>query len=140
MRISLLVPLLLAAACSQDPYIAQLSGNWSGDATNANDVTVKASAQFRYDEEADEARPFSGSLDIGGWIYVVDQASSDNQGATVDLVLNTEARACTIDATVEEDGATSTMQATYTIDLCYAQAKGQDPKNCTETGTLTLTK
>lgn len=136
MRTIAVISLTMAIGCGQDPYIAQLQGNWVGTAVNADNITVEATAQFRYDEEADPDRPFSGTLDLGGWIYVVDGATSDNKGAIVDMLLNTEARACTIEATVDEDS----MEASYTVDLCYAQVEQQDPALCNETGTLTLTK
>lgn len=136
MRTIALVSLTMAIGCGRDPYIADLAGNWTGSAVNADGITVVAEAQFRYDKEANKDRPFSGSLDIGGWIYEVRSASSDNKTANLSLLLNTEARACTLDATVEENK----MEATYAIDLCYAQAKGQDPALCSETGTLSLTK
>ncbi|MEO0600829.1 MAG: hypothetical protein AAF211_05295 [Myxococcota bacterium] len=136
MRTIALISLTMAIGCGQDPYIANLSGNWVGTAVNAENITVEAEAQFRYDEEADPDRPFQGSLVIGGWIYEVSAATSDNKGASVELILNTEARACSIEATVDED----TMDASYSIDLCYAQNEVQDPALCAETGTLTLTK
>ncbi|MEN0061884.1 MAG: hypothetical protein AAGA48_07005 [Myxococcota bacterium] len=132
MRAFAVFSLILAIGCGQDPYIATLQGNWTGTATDANNIQVPAEAQFRYDGEAD--RPFSGTLDIGGWIYLVNAAASDNASASVNLILNTEARACDLQATVEENS----MDATYSIDLCYAQGEGQ--KNCIETGSLTLTK
>lgn len=136
MRTIAVISLVLATACGPDPYIADLAGNWVGTAVNADGITVVANAQFKYDKETDPDRPFSGQLDLGEWIYYVNSATSDKESAQVKLVLNTEARAVTIDATVED----TTMQANYVVDLCYAQAKGQDPALCTENGTLTLTK
>ncbi len=134
MRTIAVISLTMAIGCGGDPYISNLQGNWIGTAVNAENITVEASAQFQYDEEAE--RPFQGQLTIGGWIYEVSSAASDNDGATVDLVLNTQARACTLEATVDEN----TMDASYTLDLCYADPEQNDPALCTETGTLTLSK
>lgn len=133
MRTFAVFSMMMAFGC-QDPYIADLAGNWVGTATGPNGQFPSA-AQFRYDAEED--RPFSGTLDIGGWIYDVSAANSDNNSATVDLILNTQARACTIVAEVENENE---MTGSYEINLCYAQATIPDPVACTETGTINLIK
>jgi len=134
MRICVLAALTLAVGCGRDPYVARLAGDWIGTA-DGDAGTRDATAHFDYDELAE--RPLSGTLELGdGWVYVVAEARSDNRAATVQLVLETGARACTIDATVDGD----TIEATYAIDLCHAAAEGHDLTNCAEAGILTLTK
>ncbi|MEZ4236468.1 MAG: hypothetical protein R3F59_09975 [Myxococcota bacterium] len=75
--------LLLGSACSKYYYVELLDGKWVGVATDGQGGEHPMYAEFKFDEEADQQ--FTGTVDLDGWIYLVEGATSDKKAADIEL-------------------------------------------------------
>lgn len=76
----------LAAGCKKYPYVALLDGVWTGNANDASGNTFPMTTDFEYDEEEGEDGKFTGTVDVGGYVFEVDGVSSDKEAADMTLV------------------------------------------------------
>ncbi|HHO51077.1 MAG TPA: hypothetical protein ENK18_09460 [Deltaproteobacteria bacterium] len=139
-RLLLTLLCVMATGCSKSTYISLVDGSWTGNATGADGVPQLLTTNFTFNEDQGEQGFLVGDADLGGWIYYVDQAQSDNKYAQVGMILNTAARYLNlIDVVVEED----TMTGSYEVNICWSEA-GPTANTagvvCTQPGTFSLNR
>ncbi|MBX2800401.1 MAG: hypothetical protein KTR31_22165 [Myxococcales bacterium] len=133
-----LLPAMLAlplVGCS-NYLVQQLDGVWAGTATDQTNTPVVMTADFTWD---DEEQLLGGQVDIGGWIYLVYAANSDNEYANVEMWLNTAARKVDLNKVGVDKEA---MGGEYVVNTCWSEG-GQtldDPALCLQTGSFDLEK
>ena len=110
---------LLAVGCSKYPYVQLLDGVWTGNANDASGNTFPMINDFTYDDKDGEDGSIYGTVDIGGYVFNVDGASSDKKAAELVVVNPLFPAGGTLKNVMVEDD--TTMTGDYAIpDLQYS--------------------
>lgn len=125
--------LLFCAACNGYSYVSLMAGDWAGTATDAAAGLGLMSASFTYDDEEEEY-PFDGYAVLADYKYLVYEASSDKDGATISMLSELLNREMLLTNVVVED---EQMSGDYTVNICYGQ-EGADPAACNFPGSFDL--
>jgi hypothetical protein len=110
------VLVLLGSACTKYPYVALLDGDWAGSANDAAGLAHTMIASFDYDEDEDDY-PFTGTVDVDGYLFNVYIAESDKEGAWMEL--NNPLGVAYLklaDVVVEEE---TEMKGKWEMNTCY---------------------
>jgi hypothetical protein len=76
----------LTVGCSKYPYVSLLDGVWTGNANDASGNVFPMTNDLTYDEKDGEDGSIYGTVDIGGYVFNVDGASSDKKSAELNMV------------------------------------------------------
>jgi len=111
--------MVLAAGCKKYPYVALLDGVWTGNANDASGNVFPMTNDFTYDDKDEPLGSIYGTVDVGGYVFNIDSASSDKKAAELSLVNPLFPTGGTLTNVVVEDD--TTMTGDYAMpDIAYS--------------------